>query len=157
LLFTLGVSVATGIVFGLAPLLHTRVRALPDALKEGARAASGAARQHLRRVLVMAEVAMAVVLVIGAALLLRTVYNLTNVDAGFDRSRLVTFSMSLPTANYPQPPARAQLYQRLLDKLRAVPGVLSASAMTGLPPDRPVNANDTEIDNYTARRRPRER
>ncbi|MGE5199981.1 MAG: FtsX-like permease family protein, partial [Rhodospirillaceae bacterium] len=150
LFFTLGVSVATGIVFGLAPLLHTRVKSLPAALKEGARGSSGGARQHLRRALVMAEVAMAVVLVVGAGLLLRTVHNLTNVDAGFDRARLVTFSMSLPVANYPQPPARAQLYQRLLDKLRAVPGVMSASAMTGLPPDRPVDANDTEIDNYTA-------
>jgi predicted permease len=150
LLFTLGVSVATGIVFGLAPLTHTRVKELAVALKEGARGASGAARHHIRRGLVMAEVAMAVMLVIGAALLLRTVYNLANVDAGFDRSRLVTFSMSLPVANYQQAPARAQLYQRLLERLRQVPGVQSASAMTGLPPTRPVNANDTEIDNYTA-------
>ena len=98
----------------------------------------------------MAEVALAVMLVIGAGLLLRTVYNLTAVDAGFDRSRLVTFSMSLPTANYPQAPARAQMYQRLLETLRAVPGVQSASAMSGLPPNRPLNANDTDIDNYTA-------
>jgi putative ABC transport system permease protein len=150
LLFTLGVSVATGIVFGLAPLTHTPVKGLAVALKEGARGASGAARHHVRRGLVMAEVAMAVMLVIGAALLLRTVYNLANVDAGFDRSRLVTFSMSLPTANYRQAPDRAQLYQRLLERLRQVPGVQSASAMTGLPPNRAVNANDTEIDNYTA-------
>jgi putative ABC transport system permease protein len=150
LLFTLGVSVATGIVFGLAPLAHTRVKRLATALKEGAKGASGAARHRVRRALVMAEVAMAVMLVIGAGLLLRTVYNLANVDAGFDRSRLVTFSMSLPTANYQQAPARAQLYQRLLARLRQVPGVQSASAMSGLPPNRPVNANDTEIDNYTA-------
>lgn len=150
LAFTLGVSIATGVVFGLAPLLHTRVKGLPEALKEGTRAATGAARHHLRRGLVMAEVAMAVVLVIGAGLLLRTVYNLSNVDAGFDRSRLVTFSLALPVANYQQAPARAQFYQRLLERLRTVPGVVGASAMTGLPPDRPVNANDTEIDNYTA-------
>ena len=87
------------------------------ALKEGgAKGATGAARHHIRRGLVMAEVALAVMLVIGAGLLLRTVYNLTNVDAGFDRSRLVTFSMTLPIADYPQPPARAQLYQRLLEQ-----------------------------------------
>jgi predicted permease len=89
-------------------------------------------------------------LVIGAGLLLRTVANLTSVDAGFDRARLVTFSMALPIADYPQAPARAQLYQRLLDKLRAIPGVQSATAMSGLPPNRPLNANDTDIDNYTA-------
>jgi putative ABC transport system permease protein len=151
LLFTLGVSVATGIIFGLAPLVHTRVKSLVAALKEGgAKGATGGARHHIRRGLVMVEVALAVVLVIGAGLLLRTVYNLTTVDAGFDRSRLVTFSMTLPAANYPQPPARAQMFQRLLMKIRALPGIQAATAMSGLPPNRPLNANDTDIDNYTA-------
>ena len=122
----------TGIVFGLAPLMHTRVSGLVTALKEGgAKGATGAARHHIRRGLVMAEVALALMLVIGAGLLLRTVANLTNVDAGFDRSRLVTFSMALPLADYPQPPARAALYQRLLDKLRGVAGVQAATAMSG--------------------------
>ncbi len=151
LLFTLGVSMLTGLVFGLAPLMHTRVKGLALALKEGgAKGATGAARHHIRRGLVMAEVALAVMLVIGAGLLIRTVYNLSMVDAGFDRSRLVTFQMSVPAANYPQPAARAQLYQRLLDKLRGVAGVQGASAMSGLPPNRPLNANDTDIGNYTA-------
>lgn len=151
LLFTLGVSIATGLVFGLAPLMHTRVSQLVTALKDGgSKGATGAARHHIRRALVMAEVALAVMLVIGAGLLLRTVANLTNVDAGFDRSRLVTFSMALPLANYPQPGPRARLYQRLLEKLRALPGVQTATAMSGLPPNRPLNANDTDMDNYTA-------
>ncbi|MCC7032205.1 MAG: ABC transporter permease [Acidobacteria bacterium] len=151
LLFTLAVSVATGIVFGLAPLLHTRVSGLAAALKEGgARGATGAARHHVRRGLVMAEVALAVMLVIGAGLLLRTVVNLTTVDAGFDRSRLVTFQVTLPPASYPQPAARGQLMQRALARLRSLPGIQAASAMSGLPPNRPVDANDTDIDNYTA-------
>jgi predicted permease len=151
LLFTLGISIATGVVFGVAPLMHTRVQSLVTALKEGgAKGATGAARHHIRRGLVMVEVALAVLLVLGAGLLLRTVYNLTHVDAGFERSRLVTFSLTLPPANYPQPRARAQMYQRLLEKLRAVPGVQAATAMSGLPPNRPLNANDTDIDNYTA-------
>ncbi len=151
LLFTFGVSIATGVIFGLAPLLHTRVSGLVTALKEGgAKGATGAARHHIRRGLVMAQVALALMLVIGAGLLLRTVANLTNVDAGFDRSRLVTFSMALPVADYPQAPARAALYQRLLEKLRGVSGVQAATAMSGLPPNRPLNANDTDIDNYTA-------
>ena len=102
LLFTFGVSIVTGLVFGLAPLMHTRVSGLAAALKEGgARGATGAARHHVRRGLVMAEVALAVMLVIGAGLLLRTVANLTNVDTGFDRSRLVTFSMALPISRLP--------------------------------------------------------
>src|SRR5262245_36919665 len=151
LLFTLAVSIATGVIFGLAPLAHTRVRSLGTTLKEGgAKGATGGVRHHVRRGLVMAEVARAVMLVIGAGLLLRTFYNLTNVDAGFDRSRLVTFSMTLPAANYPQPPARAQMYQRLLTRLRALPGIQAASAMSGLPPNRPLNANDTDMESYTA-------
>jgi predicted permease len=151
LLFTLGVSIATGLVFGVVPLMHTRVQSLVTALNEGgAKGATSAARHHIRRGLVMVEVALAVMLVIGAGLLLRTVYNLTHVDAGFERSRLVTFSLTLPPAHYPQPQARAQMYQRLLEKLRAVPGVRAATAMSGLPPNRPLNANDTDIDNYTA-------
>ena len=151
LTFTLAVSLFTGVVFGLAPLLHTRAKGLVNALKEGgAKGATGAARHHVRRGLVMVEVALAVMLVIGAGLLIRTVANLASVDAGFDRSRLVTFSMALATANYPQPPARAQLYQRLLEKLRAIPGVQGATAMSGLPPNRPLNANDTDMGNYTA-------
>jgi predicted permease len=151
LLFTLGISMATGLVFGLAPLMHTRVKGLVAALKEGgAKGATGGTRHHIRRGLVMVEVALAVMLVIGAGLLIRTVSNLAGVDAGFDRSRLVTFSMSLAFTDYPQPAPRAQLYQRLLEKLRAVPGVQGASGMSGLPPDRPLNANDTDIGNYTA-------
>jgi len=151
LLFTLGISLATGIVFGFAPLLHTRLSGLAAALKEGgARGATGAARHHVRRGLVMAEVALAVMLVIGAGLLLRTVYNLAAVDSGFDRSRLVTFQVTLPPAAYAQAPARSQMYQRLLERLRAVPGIQGASAMSGLPPNRQIDANDTDISNYTA-------
>jgi predicted permease len=152
LLFTLGVSVLTGVAFGLAPLMHTRAKGLAVALKEGGggKGAIGGARHQVRRGLVMAEVALAVMLVIGAGLLIRTVYNLAKVDAGFDRSRVVTFQISVPTANYPRPPQRAQLYQRLLEKLRGVAGVQAASAMSGLPPNRPLNANDTDIGNYTA-------
>jgi putative ABC transport system permease protein len=150
LLFTLGVALVTGVLVGLAPLMHTRAKGLLTALKEGgARGATNAARHHVRRGLVVAEVALAVMLVIGAGLLLRTVYNLTTVDSGFDRSRLVTFSMTLPQATTTAP-GRLQTYQRLLDTLRGVSGVQGVTAMTGLPPNRPLNANDTDIDGYTA-------
>jgi putative ABC transport system permease protein len=149
--FTLAIAIVTGLIFGLAPLLHTRVKGLAIALKEGgAKGATGAARHHVRRGLVMAEVALAVMLVIGAGLLIRTVYNLSMVDAGFERSRLVTFQLSLATADYPQAAPRAQFFQRLLDRLRGAPGITGATAMSGLPPNRPLNANDTDIGNYTA-------
>ena len=151
LLFTLAVAIVTGVLFGFAPIMHTRMKGLAFALKEGgSRGATTSARHHFRRGLVMVEVALAVMLVIGASLLARTVLNLTRVDAGFDRSRLVTYSMSLPGVHYPQAPDRAQMFQRLLARLRAVPGVQGATAMSGLPPNRPVNANDTDIENYKA-------
>jgi putative ABC transport system permease protein len=151
LFFTFAVALASGVFFGLAPIMHTRVKGLITALKEGGdKGATGAARHHVRRALVMAEVALAVMVVIAAGLLVRTVYNLTSVDAGFNRSRLVTYSITLPRSTYPQAAARMQVYQNLIDRMRAVPGVQNASGMTGLPPNRPVNANDTDIDNYTA-------
>ena len=80
LLFALGVSMATGVLFGLAPVAQGRINDLVTAFKEGGDA-GGAGRHHIRRTLVVAEVALAVMLVIGAGLLIRTVYNLTSVDA----------------------------------------------------------------------------
>ncbi|MBI2150346.1 MAG: ABC transporter permease [Acidobacteria bacterium] len=149
LLFTLGISVATGILFGLAPAVQRFARDLATALKEaGDRSASGTGRHHIRRLLVAAEIALAVMLVIGAGLLIRTVYNLTSVDAGFDRSRLATFATTL--AEPYDPDTRALAYQRLLDKLRAVPGVEEAAIMSGLPPRRPPQAIGTVIENHIA-------
>jgi putative ABC transport system permease protein len=150
LAFTFVVSLATGIVFGLAPLLHLTPGGLHSSLKEGGVRGSTSARHRVRRGLVMAEVALAVVLVIGAGLMLRTVMNLMNVDAGFDRSRLVTFALDLPVARYAKIGEAVQFYQRLFERLRAVPGVQRVSGMTGLPPNRDVDANDTDIGNYTA-------
>jgi predicted permease len=149
LFFALGVSMATGVLFGLAPVAQGRINDLVTAFKEGGdRGASGAGRHHIRRALVVAEVALAVMLVIGAGLLIRTVYNLTSVDAGFDRSRLVTFSMTL--AEPYDPDTRGPAYQRLLDKLRVAPGVQGAAVMSGLPPNRSPEAIPTRIENHTA-------
>ena len=96
LLFALVVSIATGFLFGLTPIALRRARDLVPAIREGHDRGATGGRRHVRRILVVAEVALAMMLVTCAALLLRTVYNLTRVDAGFDRSRLVTFSMTLP-------------------------------------------------------------
>jgi hypothetical protein len=102
----------------------------------------------MRRSLVVVEVALAVVLVAGAGLLMRTVYNLSNVDPGFNKSRLMTFSITLSEATYPLMP-RLQAIQRLLDTLRAVPGVEAATAMWGLPPNRPGHKTTTSVANAT--------
>jgi predicted permease len=150
LLFALAVSVGTGLLFGLAPFAHGRAGDLVSAVKEGGnRDASGASRHHIRRALVIAEVALALMLVTSAGLLLRTVYNLTHVDAGFDRSRLVTFSMTLPRATE-YPGGRAQVYQRLLDTLRAAPGVQAATAMSDLPLNRVVQGFTTRVEDPSA-------
>jgi predicted permease len=149
LLFAFGVSVVTGVLFGLAPAAQGRMSDLVTAVKEGGdRTASGAGRHHIRRALVVAEVALAVMLVTGAGLLIHTVYNLTSVDAGFDRSRLVTFSMTL--AEPYDPDTRGPAYQHLLDKLRVTPGVQGAAAMSGLPPNRSPEAIPTRIENHTS-------
>jgi predicted permease len=149
LLFALGVSTTTGVLFGVAPLAQRRIGDLVTAFKQGGdRGTRGAGRHHIRRTLVVAEVALAVMLVIGAGLLIRTVSNLTSVDAGFDRSRLITFSMTL--AEPYDPDTRAPVYQRLLDKLWVTPGVQGAAVMSGLPPNRSPEAIPTRIENHTA-------
>jgi predicted permease len=149
LLFTLIVSILTGLLFGMAPLLQLRERVVNVSLKEaGQRATAGSGRARLRSGLVMAEIALAVVLVIGAGLLLRSFWNLLSVDAGFNRARLVTFGLVLPQSVYQQPQARVDFFTRLTSHLRQVPGVQGAAAMSGLPPVRLVNANDTDFEDY---------
>jgi putative ABC transport system permease protein len=150
LAFTLLMALATGAVFGLAPLLHLAPEATATALKEGGQRTTAGGRQRLRRGLVVAEVALAVALVIGAGLLLRTVANLTRVDGGFARGHLVTFLVDLPGAAYKTPQQIDEFYRRLVDRLRATPGVQSVAAMSGLPPVRQVDANDTDIEGYKA-------
>jgi predicted permease len=148
LLFALLVSVATGVLFGVAPAVQSRFIDLVDALKEGNRDSGTAGRHRVRRALVTAEVALAVMLVIGAGLLVRTVYNLTRVDAGFDRSRMVTFSMTLPRSGT-EAGRRAPALQRLLDSLRQIPGVQAATAMSDLPINRLAQRYNTGAENYT--------
>ncbi len=149
LAFTVGVALLTGLVFGLAPLLHMGDQAVSLAIKEGGvRATSGAGRNRVRRGLVVAEIALAVMLVIGAGLLIKTFRNLTSVDAGFDVENRVTFGLVLPQATYPDSQRVVQVVTDLSSRLNAVPGVERVAAMQGLPPQRPVNANDTNFEGY---------
>jgi putative ABC transport system permease protein len=150
LAFTLAVSILTGFVFGLAPLLHLREHVVTTALKEGGqRSSAGTARARLRSGLVMAEVALAVVLVVGAGLLMRSFQKLMTVDAGFNREHLTTFGVVLTGASYRTGDARVAFFNRLMDRLREMPGVTGVAAMSGLPPNRPVNANDTDFEGYS--------
>jgi predicted permease len=148
LLAALGLSMATTVLFGLTPVGY-RTHGLVMALKQGGDRGASPGHYRIRRALMMAEVAFAVTLVIGAALLVRSAFNLTNVDAGFDRTRLVTFSMTLPQANS-EPDTRAHAFQRVLEGLQRQPGIQSAAVMSGLPPNRPTDAVSTRIENYTS-------
>jgi predicted permease len=149
-LFACGIAIATTMFFGLAQSRYMGAKDLAVTLTDaGSKGAGGGMRRYVRRGLVMAQVAVAVILVIGAGLLMRTVYNLASVDLGFNRSRLVTFSISLPESTYAGSMVRLQAYQRLLDALGGVPGVEAATAMAGLPPDRPPNNNSTHVANAT--------
>ncbi|MEO7273234.1 MAG: FtsX-like permease family protein, partial [Vicinamibacterales bacterium] len=140
-------AVATGLIFGLAPLLHLREQAVDSALNEGgARTTVGTARARTRNALVMVEVALAVVLVVGAGLLLRSFWALTLVDGGFDRSRMTTFGLVLPEAAFPGPQRKVDVFTRLMARIEQIPGVQTVAAMSGLPPQRAVNANDTDFE-----------
>jgi predicted permease len=148
LLFTCGIAAVTSLFFGLAQLRHTGAKGLAAVLTApGAKGGAGAMRHHVRRGLVVAELALAIVLVMGAALLLRTVDNLTRIDGGINPSRLVTFSVNLPNRMFPHPESMRQLYQSFLDALRAVPGVEAVTAMTGLPANRSGPPHKTRIAN----------
>jgi putative ABC transport system permease protein len=152
LLFTLLLTVVTGFVFGLTPLLSAGAQ-LATALRQGTRTSAGA-RRAVRSGLVIAEVALAVTLVVGAGLLVRSFVNLLRVDAGFDRSRLVTFGIVPPVLGNPKTPQERQArrqrfvdsFERLREALNALPGVQNVTAMSGLPPNRPVLANDTDFE-----------
>ncbi len=133
LLFALGVSLLTGLLFGLAPALQAGRAQLVSALKEGGRGTSGGASlQRTRAALTVAEVALAVVLLAGSGLLMRSFARLTAVDPGFQPSHVMVGMVSLPSARYPVEQARVTLDQ-LLAKVRAIPGVESAALGSDLP------------------------
>jgi putative ABC transport system permease protein len=150
-LFTFILTLVTGLLFGLAPALNLTRRAMATALRDSAgRTTAAGVRLRVRRLLVVGEVALAVILVVGSALLLRSFAELLRVDPGFRAERLLTFQIFLPGANYEDPVAQNAFFERLLPSLRALPGVTAASAMSGLPPRRDVNANDFNFEGLTA-------
>jgi predicted permease len=145
--FTGAVAVATGLLFGLAPLLNTTLGRVGGALSEGGtRTTHGSAGARVRKMLVVAEVALAVILLTGSGLMLRSLSALQDVDLGFQPDNLLTFQISLPTGGYATPQDVVGFYGDFLDRVRALPGVVSATAMSGLPPLRDVDANDTEFE-----------
>ena len=121
-LFTLVVAVLTGVAFGLAPALQTTRPAVASTLKEEAAAVVGGASGRLRRALVVAQVALSLLLLVGAGLFARSLYNLRHLHPGFEVERLLTFSIAPSLSGY-DPPRTQALVARLEEELRALPGV----------------------------------
>ncbi|HEU5130864.1 MAG TPA: FtsX-like permease family protein, partial [Pyrinomonadaceae bacterium] len=131
LAFTLVVSFVTGIIFGLLPAIQAGDVDVHETLKESGRGTSS--RQWLRSFLVVGEVATTLVLLIAAGLMIRSFYLLQKVNPGFSHEQLTTFSVALPQKKYATQEARASFYDRLLENIRALPGIESAAAASGLP------------------------
>ena len=134
LVFTLALSVLTGLIFGLAPVLSATKVDLNVSLKDGARAVSGSRRQHrLRGALIVLEVALALILLTGSGLLLKSFVNLRTVELGFNPDRLLTMSLRLPFNDYKEPERRVNYFQQTLGNLQRLPGVEAAGICFSLP------------------------
>jgi putative ABC transport system permease protein len=131
--FTLLVSLLTGIVFGLLPALQGSKIDLGVTLKEGGRDAAGLLRRRLRGFLVVSEVALAFVLLIGAGLLIRSFARLTEVDPGLDPRSVLTMDLALPFTKYKDGGSGLAFFQQTLERVRALPGVEAAAAVSPLP------------------------
>jgi putative ABC transport system permease protein len=132
--FTLILAVVTTLLFGLAPALRTLHVNLVESLREGGQQATlGGRRQRLRAVLVATEVALAVVLVIGAGLMIRSLAELGGIDLGFNPNQVLTMRLAVPTASYDTPEKVVGFYDQLLDRVRALPGVQHAGVVRVLP------------------------
>ena len=133
LLFASAVSLAASLIFGLAPALHASRSDLNEVMKQGGRTMSGGGSHRMRAALIVFETAAAVVLVIGAGLLIRSFAALSQVDLGFRTERLLVADTAVPTANRDVAAEGVQFYRNLLPQLAAIPGVESAAAVMGVP------------------------
>ncbi len=130
--FTLGLSVLTGVLFGLMPAWQATRADLHETLKEGGRTGASLTRGWLRSAFVVLETALALMLLIGAGLLMRSFWRLQQVNPGFAPQNLLTLSVALPD-RYREPHQRASFYQQALEEIRRLPGVQSAGAVSVLP------------------------
>jgi len=146
LTFTLLVSLLTGMIFGLAPALQASRPDLNESLKEGGRsAASGAGSHRVRNLFVVTEVALALVLLIGSGLMIKSFLRLQAVSPGFDSESLLTVRLLLPSSKYGQDHQRIAFFRQLLQRLEILPGVRSVSAIDAIPFGGPGSATGFTI------------
>ena len=135
LIFTLAVSALTSVVFGLAPALHTCTHDLANSLREAGRGVAGSIRQALlRKSLMVAEVALSLMLLVGASLMIRTFLAMQDIDLGFRADRLLTMRVPLSEQRHPDAQHRTAFFQELLDRVRVIPGVKAVGLNTSVHP-----------------------
>ena len=132
--FALTVASICGVVFGLVPALRASNTPLVETLKDGGRSVAGASHRRMQRMLVVSEIALALMLSVGAGLMVRSFVALQHVSPGFEPSHLLTFRLSLPRTQYADRVAQRGFYTRLLQRLEALPGVQVAGLTISLPP-----------------------
>ena len=132
--FTIAMALVTSVLFGLAPALRALRAGLVESLKDGSQSASsGSARQRFRNTLVVLEMALAVVLLVGAGLMLRSLWALQSTPLGLQPSNVLTMRVALPAESYRSPEQVVGFYQRLMERVKQLPGVASAGAARSLP------------------------
>jgi putative ABC transport system permease protein len=133
LLFTLAATLLSGVLFGCAPAWHAARQNVSDMLKEGGRSSASAGHHRLRRVLVVAEFALALILVAGAGLILKSFWNVTQVDLGIRRDHVLTFNVPIQNERTKKAEQIRAVYRELVERIAAVPGVSNVSVSPGLP------------------------
>lgn len=149
LLFTTAIALFAGLLFGLLPALRAGSKRTLAALRDGGRGATiGRDRHAARNVLVVGQVALALMLLVGSGLMVRSFQQLRSVDPGFDAAGVMTFRLSPPPSKYENGEATARFYDQLLERLEAIPGATSAGGITNLPLTGGGAILTTEIDDH---------
>jgi putative ABC transport system permease protein len=149
LAFTVGVALVTTVIFSIAPAFRLLKADLTESMKEGGgNATTGSGRARFRSALVVSEMALAVVLLIGAGLMLRTLWSLQRIDLGFNPSGVLTMRVSLPSTAYSRPEQVVDFYSRLLERVSALPGVVAAGAARSLPLGSTIGDFGLRVDGY---------
>ena len=146
LLFVAGLTILCGILFGLAPALHSGHTSLHQTLNQATRGSSSGAGQLTRRVLVISEFAFALVLMVGAALFIRSFALLQDVSPGFNPSNVLTAEVELPPALYQDEPNIVNFWDSFLQRLNAIPGIQSAAVTLSLPPNQLALTNPFTVE-----------
>lgn len=146
LIFTFGLSLLTGIFFGLVPAIHASKTELTETLKEGGRTSGAGHRSRFRSALVVSEIALALILLIGAGLMVKSFARLLQVNPGFQTQNVLTMRVSLPSLKYKEQPAVQAFYQQITEKVKNLPGVQSVGAVSTLPLSGGVSSGSFMIE-----------